>query len=313
MANVDLSIIIPSKNNKSKIAAIIKKLAAETENLDIEFIVIDMNSSDGGVLEALNVIKDSGIRGCVIQSGGSTVSSALNTGIYKASGKYITFVYPSRLYKDYFTDYFSAAEERKADFIFAAPETKDGNRILVSDNVSGTDVLVSLVKSSIVMAFTAVMFDREFLVRNGIRFYEECTLGYAEAFIYNVLLHSPKVAYSKTKLERDHLNGLEKNDAISASNNCFERLDAMVKVFSAAKELHKDDKVLLNTLEYNELPAVAMGCVDKLLDEGFKYSSIKKLLKSKKYDSYIEFSMDTPASLRNKIIIWKTLPWFYKP
>ena len=71
MANVDISIIIPSKNNKAKIAAIIKKLASETENNGIaaEFIVIDMNSTDGVVLEALNIIKENNLRGCVIQSG----------------------------------------------------------------------------------------------------------------------------------------------------------------------------------------------------------------------------------------------------
>ena len=53
MANVDLSIIIPARNNKAKNASIIKMIADETRDLDVEFIVIDMNSTDGGVLEAL--------------------------------------------------------------------------------------------------------------------------------------------------------------------------------------------------------------------------------------------------------------------
>ncbi len=315
MANVDISIIIPSKNNKAKIATIIKKLASETENNGIaaEFIVIDMNSTDGVVLEALNIIKENNLRGCVIQSGGSTVSSALNTGIYKSNGKYVTFVYPSRMYKDYLGEYYSVAKEKNADFVFAAPETKDGNRILVTDDITGTDMIVSLVKSSVLMAFTAVLLERRFLVDNGIRFYEDCSLGYAEAFIYNVLLHSPKIGYSGMSLVRDEISGQNKDEISLKSNNCFERLDAMVKVFGEAKEYHKNDKVLLNTLEYHKLPSVAMSCVDKLLSEGFKQSSIKKLLKSKKYDRYIDFSMDTPFELRNKIIIWKTLPWLYKP
>lgn len=313
MANVDISVIIPSKNNKAKTAAIIEKLSAENENIKAEFIVIDMNSTDGGVLDALNLIKRKKLLGCVIQSGGGTVSSALNTGIYKANGKYITFVYPTRLYKNYIPEYLSAAEEKNADFIFAAPETKDGNRILISDGVTGADIAVSLIHSSITMDFTAVMFRRKFLIDNDIRFYEECTLGYAEAFIFNSLLHSPKVAYSEIRLERDHLNGLIKEDAVNVTNNCFERLDAMIKVFSTAKECHKNDKVLLAAFEYQKLPAVVMSCVDRLLTEGFRYSSIKKLLRAKNYDRYLDFSRYTSSSLRNKIILWKTMPWFYKP
>lgn len=315
MANVDISIIIPSKNNKAKTAAIIKKLSCEIDKngISAEFIIIDMNSTDGGVLEALNIIKENKLRGCVIQSGGSTVSSALNTGIYRSSGKYITFVYPSRLYKDYLGDYLSVAKEKNAEFVFAAPETKDGNRILITDDITGTDIVVGLVRSSVIIAFTAVLFDREFIVKNNIRFYEDCTLGYVEAFIYNVLLHSPKVAFSKTNLVKDEISDSAKNEISSGSNNCFERFDVMIKVFAAAKELHKNDKVLLNTLEYQKLPAVAMGCVDKLLSEGFKQSTIKKLLKSKKYDIYIDFSIETSSDLRNKIIVWKTLPWLYKP
>ncbi len=312
MAKSDISVIIPTKNNKSRTSAVIEKLSAENENIKIEFIVIDMDSSDGGVLDVLNVIKNRGLSGYVIQSGGGTVSSALNTGIYKASGKYITFVYPSRLYKNYIFEYFSLAEEKSADFIFAAPETNQGNRILISDGVTGADVAVSLIRSSIVMDFTAVMFNRQFLIDNEIHFYEDCRLGYAEAFIYNALLRSPKVAFSKINPERDYLNESVK-DTPCAGNNCFERLDAMIKVFSSAKEYHKDDMVLLEALEYQKLPSIIMNCIDKLLSEGFRASSIKKLMKNKGYDRYLDFSKYTTADLRNKILIWKTVPWFYKP
>ena len=67
MANVDLSIIIPARNNKAKNASIIKMIADETRDLDVEFIVIDMNSTDGGVLEALNMMKTGNLKGSVIQ------------------------------------------------------------------------------------------------------------------------------------------------------------------------------------------------------------------------------------------------------
>lgn len=313
MAKADISVIIPSKNNGRKTVEIIDKLSSENENINIEFIVTDMNSTDGGVLWALNMIKQKGLSGYVIQSGGGTVSSALNTGIYKAGGKYITFVYPSRLYKNYISEYFSLAEEKGADFIFAAPETDEGNRILISDGVTGEDLVVSLIHSSITMDFTAVMFNREFLIDSGVRFYEDCRIGYAEAFIYNVLLRSPKVAFSKIKPERDYKNEAIGDNASNVGNNCFERLEAMIKVFSVAREYHKDDKILLEALEFQKLPSVIMNCIDKLLSEGFRSSSIKKIMKNKDYDRYLDFSRYTKSDLRNKILLWKTVPWFYKP
>ncbi len=313
MAKADISVIIPSKNNGRKTVEIIDKLSSENENINIEFIVTDMNSTDGGVLGALNMIKQKGLSGYVIQSGGGTVSSALNTGIYKAGGKYITFVYPSRLYKNYISEYFSLAEEKGADFIFAAPETDEGNRILISDGVTGEDLVVSLIHSSITMDFTAVMFNREFLIDSGVRFYEDCRIGYAEAFIYNVLLRSPKVAFSKIKPERDYKNESIGDNASNVGNNCFERFEAMIKVFSVAREYHKDDKILLEALEFQKLPSVIMNCIDKLLSEGFRSSSIKKIMKNKDYDRYLDFSRYTKSDLRNKILLWKTVPWFYKP
>lgn len=313
MANVDLSIIIPSKNNKAKTVAVIKKLSEEIRNIRPEFIVIDMNSTDGGVLETLNVIKENDLDGCVIRSSGGTVASALNTGLFKATGKYITFVYPSRLYKNYLNDYYACAEEKNAEFVFAATENKDGYKILVSDGVTGADLAVSLIRSSINIDFTAVLFQREFLTEKGIRFYEECTLGYAEAFIYNVLLHAPKVGCSKISLERDNSGEQMKDNTAAVTKNCFERLEAMTKIFTLARELHPNDKVLLNAFEYQKLPEITMSCIDKLLSEGFKHSSIRKLMKSKQYDKYLDFSMDTSSSLRTRVILWKTLPWFYKP
>ena len=313
MSNIDISIIIPSKNNKAKTAAIIKRISEEMPDVRIEYIVIDMNSTDGGVLEALEVIKKNDLTGCVIQSGGGNVSSALNTGIYKADGKYITFVYPTRLYKNYLADYYSAAVEKQADLVFAVPQRAEEARSFVPDSITGTDIAVNLIRSKMVIEFTAVMFEREFLLKNNIRFYEECTIGYAEAFIFNSLMYDPIIAYVDKDLERDLVNSLSKDESAGVSNNCFERLDALLRVRETMRHCHRNDIVLLDSFDYQKLPSVIMSCVDRLLNEGFSAGSIKKLLHNKHYDKYLELSSDMPISLKKKIIIWRTLPFAYKP
>ena len=313
MADVDLSIIIPSKNNKAKTAAIIKKISDETAGIEVEFIIIDMDSTDGSVLESLNMIKTRGLRGCVIQSGGSTVGSALNTGLFKSCGKYVTFVYPTKLFKNYISSYFITAEEKEADLIFALPKSDEPPKNPVPEGITGADVAVGLVRSSIVMDFTAVMLNREFLINNHIRFYEDITMGYAEAFIFNALMYNPVIAKVDMLLERDFYNSLAKDDTSNQSNNCFERLDAMIRVWDTVRLRHRNDTVLCNTFQYNKLPSVAMSCVDRLLSEGFGRSSIKKLLQTKKYEKYIDYSADTPAQLKKKIIMWNLMPFAYRP
>ena len=311
MANVDISVIIPSKNNKNTTAKIIQKIAENTKGLEVEYIVIDMNSTDNSVLSALNEIKKHNLRGCVIQSGGSTVSSALNTGIYKSDGKYITFVYPSRLYKsDYISSYYKTVEEKNADIVFSAPKTE-----LVSaemDSIGGSELAVGLVKSVISMDFCAVMIRREYLLENHIKFYEECTTGYAEAFVFNALIFEPKIAYSDTKLERDRMD-IPQKDELSPKNSVFSRIDAMLKVYETIQLSKRGDTALNNAFEYNKMPSVVMSCVDTLLKDGFPYSAIKNSLKLKGYDKLLKFSRHTPPKLRIRILKWRFMPKLYKP
>ena len=311
MANVDISVIIPSKNNKNTTAKIINKISENTKGLEVEYIVIDMNSTDNSVLSALNEIKKHNLRGCVIQSGGGTVSSALNTGIYKSDGKYITFVYPSRLYKsDYISSYYNTIEEKNADLVFSAPKTE-----LVSaemDSIGGSELAVGLVRSVISMDICAVMIRREYLLENHIKFYEDCTTGYAEAFVFNALIFEPKIAYSDIKLERDRMD-IPQKDELSPKNSVFSRIDAMLKVYETVQLSKKGDTSLNNAFEYNKMPSVVMSCVDTLLKDGFPYSAIKNSLKLKGYDKLLKFSRHTPPKLRIRILKWRFMPKLYKP
>ena len=306
MANVDISVIIPSKNNKNTTAKIINKISENTKGLEVEYIVIDMNSTDNSVLSALNEIKKHNLRGCVIQSGGGTVSSALNTGIYKSDGKYITFVYPSRLYKsDYISSYYNTIEEKNADLVFSAPKTE-----LVSaemDSIGGSELAVGLVRSVISMDICAVMIRREYLLENHIKFYEDCTTGYAEAFVFNALIFEPKIAYSDIKLERDRMD-IPQKDELSPKNSVFSRIDAMLKVYETVQLSKKGDTSLNNAFEYNKMPSVVMSCVDTLLKDGFPYSAIKNSLKLKGYDKLLKFSRHTPPKLRIRILKWRFMP-----
>ncbi len=312
MGVVELSVIIPSKNNKHHVSDIIKRISAELSGIEVEFIVIDMNSTDNSVIWALEEIKRSDLRGCVIQSGGGSICSALNTGIYKSDGRYITFVYPSRQYKNYFQDYLSTADDCAADFVFALPPAQGAaQKTALSGSVSPSKLLELLINSRVSIDFTAVMLKREYILRNHIKFYEDCSYGYAEAFIYNVLLYDPKTACSDIRLERCEDSPVARETA-PGNVNCYERIDAMLKVYENIKLQRKDNIALTELFEGQKLPSVIMSVVDILLKQGFSYSAIKRSFKQKGYSELLRPTGRTSPELRRKLLQWKLLPWTYK-
>lgn len=312
MSNVDISVIIPSKNNKSKTAGIIKKISDEIKGISVEFVVIDMDSSDGGVLETLDLMKKKRLFGCVIQSGSGSVSSALNTGLYRCSGKYVSFIYPTRLYKNYISEFFDTAEKSKADFVFSSPVSSGENKNSVPESLFGADLAADILQSKIKADFAAVLIRREFMIENRIKFCEECNFGYAESFLLNLLMYNPECEYVNINLERDYDNEVVKEENAPLAKNGFERLDAMLQVYDTAKKRQGNNKRLIEIIEYNKLPSLVISCIDMLIKEGFSSSSIKKLLRSKHYDDYIKSSNDTPYLLRRKIFVWNTSSWVYE-
>ena len=69
MPDIEISVIIPVKNIDKYIPAIIQNLTQELTDRSIEFVVVDMYSSDKTMLSALKAIKASGQSGFVIQNG----------------------------------------------------------------------------------------------------------------------------------------------------------------------------------------------------------------------------------------------------
>lgn len=323
MANIDLSIIIPSKNNKKKISRIICDVAASLENTEAEFIIIDMNSTDKSVITALDTLKKNNLRGYVIQNGSGNVSSALNTGIYRSNGKYISFLFMNRLYKNYLSDFLYTADNSNADFVFYANEETKAKLTLkdvfreksknkeqyTSDSVW---LLCQLLRSDIYFDFNTVMFRREFILEKGIKFYEDFNYGYAEAFIYNTLLNSPEIACCETKPEYDNINSTANDEAVP-NTSCYGRIDSMVKIYENSLSLHPDNRYLNELFEYRKLPAVVMSVIKILTKGEFSYAAIKRSFKQKGYNKLLKTSRLTPPELRKEIFIWNKLPWLYKP
>lgn len=316
MNDFDVSVIIPTRNVGSKISDIIKAIAENTKNLKIEFLVIDMNSTDNCVINSLRTIKSNGYRGIVLQNGSSSVGSALNSGVFKSTGKYVTFVFPRSLYSGFIADYYTEAEQLSADFVFGADgenqPLSDAARLSLS-NIGGINLAMGLIKSIVPIKFSAVMFKREFLISRHIKFSEEFEHGYSEEFIYRALLSEPKIAFAKSPIVRDVKNQAPKADSKTSQQaaTIFERIDAMLNIFELIEIKYKSDELIYKLFEYQKIPETIMFCVDTLLNSGFSVSSVKNAVKLKGYDEHLKYSSVTTPKLKRDIVLWKRLPKLY--
>lgn len=317
MSSVRVSVIIPTRNVAENIANIIKAVSKNCIGLDVEYLIIDMNSTDSTIRNALNAIKASKLNGFVLQNGNSTVGSALNTGIYKASGKYISFVFARTLYSDFIPSYYELAEKKGADFVFASSKLSDKEAKALAvglNNIKGEDLATAIARSIISVEIPAIMLRNDFVQSNRILFSENCRRGYAEQYIYKIALSNPKTAFSEFKLKKDTENQApikESND--NKELHILERVDAIREIAELVEARFGNDRELCELFRYEKLPDVIMNCVDTLLKNGVKPSSIKTAMKIKRCDEMLEVSKNAPSSLKKRVFIWKKFPKLYKP
>lgn len=318
MQQTQLSIIFPVKNIEQVIEGILRFAADQAESLDAEFIIVDMGSTDRTVLQAVQFIKSRRLRGFVIQNGDSTAAAALNTGLQKAAGDYVTFIFARRLYLNFIPGYLDTALRTGADFVYGC-ESEEGVRTAERRMISravrqpgGLSVLRGAVAGSVKVDISAVLISRKFLGDNAISFCESCRYGYSEEFIYRCLFAAAQVAQSPTLIRRDGIFELKRGKQKPAGESIFQRAEAMLRVLDAVRASGGDPE-LIRLFEKEKLPEVVMDCVDVMLREGNGYGAVKACLRDAGYDGYLVPDRRMDRSLLKRVLLWRTVPWMYAP
>lgn len=311
MALTQVSVIIPMRNMAKEIESILRSTAEQINNCLIELVIVDMGSSDGSVLTALSVIKELKLSGCVVQNGNGKLGMAFNTGIYKAAGEYVTFLFPHRLYRDYIQGYYTTGKEHNADIVFGTAASAV-NTIFEDISAKGTDMVLDIIHSKANIDIGAIMLKREFLLNNQIRFCEDCSFGFSEEFILRALLYTNSVCQSTTVMRRDKINEIPGRAINHVGNLCFEKVSAMQRIYEVVKYRHKGNRKLQDAFVYEKLPDTVLSCVDIMLNEGLGYNAIRGAIKLKGYDDLLVSSKSTGALLHKNILVWKMIPWMYQ-
>ena len=308
MLLTEMSVIIPMSNMEKEIAGLIRSAAGQVAGLAAEFLVVDMGSQDNSILCALTAIKELKLRGFVVQNGSGTIGSAFNTGIYKAAGDYLTFLFPRRLYRDFIPEYYETAKANEADVVYGTP-AGEKTRAGIS---TGADTVLRLIQGKESLDIGAILLRRAFLQEKQVFFSEECTFGYAEEFILRALLNAEKVCQSPAQMQRDPMLELPEEQTVPVGFHCFERVEAMKRILDIVKAQHEKNEELKECFLQQKIPDTVLSCVDILLHEKMGYNAVRGALHLKRYDAYLKPGKAASVSLRRKLITWQLMPWMYR-
>jgi glycosyltransferase involved in cell wall biosynthesis len=313
----ELSILIPTQNVEKEIAEIIAFAAEQAKGIDAEFILVDMGSTDKTVLEAVLQIKKLNLRGFVVQNGISNVPAALNTALQKANGKYVTFFFARRLYRGHLPVFLEIANRLNSDFVFGCvtkEELRAAERYAISTVIrrpSGAHYIREIIHKERKIDIAAVLLRRDFILAKQLSFDENCPFGYAEEFLFQVLLRSDFLAQAPVLLCREKDIELKRGRTEPVGLKIFSRVGAALRVLDTAKSFCAESE-LPAQIEKNWIPLVIMDCIDIALRDGINYRSIKDYLFTAGYEKFLVPDRRSDRSLKLRIVTWRTAPWLYR-
>lgn len=321
MQTPELSIILPVRNLENEITGILRLLAGQTLHLDTELIVVDMGSGDQTILEAVQFIKDEKLRGFVIQNGSGNVSAALNTGLQKSTGEYVTFIFARRLYRDFIRGYLETMRRTGADLVFgsvgeaaakqAERKTLAAGRVVRKED--GAYFVREIIRGNVRLDISAIMLRRKFLLERQICFQESCSNGYAEEFVFQCLLLAKNIIQSPTVLKRDRIFELKRGKASAIGRDIFQHVEAMLRIQAIIETDCRHDAELSDLFTCEKIPLTVMHCVDIMLKEGNGYNAVRGYLKVAGYDRLLVTNRRTSRDLKRRVRYWKLIPWMYQP
>jgi glycosyltransferase involved in cell wall biosynthesis len=315
----DLSILIPVKNIEQEIPGILQFAAQEAQGISAEFIIVDTGSGDKTVLRAVQLMKQLGLNGFVIQNGESAIPAALNTAVQKAGGRYLTFLFARRLYGGFLPRFLEAAGRSGADFIFGCTskeEVRAAERRVISSAVrqpKGSLFAEEILRRNSGGDIAAVLVRRQFLLDREISFSDSCVYGYAEEFVFCCLFCADSVVQAPVLLTREPACELKRGKQAPAGRAIFQRVEAMLRVLDVAKAQYGGERELLRLLEKEKIPRTVMDSVDVLLREGSSSRAVRACLRISGYSRLLTVDRWTDPALRRRVLLWKTAPDFYRP
>lgn len=276
-----VSIVVPVHNGVGCIERCLESIEAQTFR-DFEIVCVDDGSTDGtlGALEDLQA-RWGNVRVLSKDRGG--VSSARNSGMAEARGRYLLFVdADDAIEPDLLEETLSVANTTGAHMtIFGFSECYEGASARVpremcsQENLQGRSFALSELADTSTTLVTPnvwrILFDRRFLEENGLSFHEDLQTSEDLAFIYEALLCSPRIALVDKRL---YLYSRDNSTTLTRSERGVAGLQALEHIRRFGEERGGFDdaamrhfvNLVLDTLRYALSTAYSAGEFQALYD-----------------------------------------------
>ncbi|MDY0016288.1 MAG: glycosyltransferase [Candidatus Delongbacteria bacterium] len=256
----DISVIIPAYNVGRYIASTLESLRKQTFG-DFELIVINDGSSDN-TLEIVNSFKNVfAARLNVIDQKNSGVSRSRNAGIEISHGKYICFIDgDDTVEPDYLQLMYERITSDDCDMVYCGYREvlTDGSVLrnysdryrFCEDIACGSSVLEKYLRGETYMYIWSIIFKRELIFSNNIRFRKDISYGEDQIFNFQALAKADKVSCVKKEL----INYLRHDSGTMQNLNNLKYLSILRSLYDLEKEFekNKERKEILNALKYDK-------------------------------------------------------------
>lgn len=283
-----ISVIIPCYNSEKYIEKTLKSIINQTFK-EIEIIIVDDGSKDNSISVSRGILCHKSIPFKIINQKNSGVSKSRNIGIENCEGKYVymidsdDFIEPT-----FFEKMYKKLEEENLDIIFSGHDRLDesGNISFLYDKrysyidgvLEGKQVLENVIKNNMLLWTGSIIYKKELLDINNIRYTENCTNGEDQEFWMKALMNAKRVSTVNEILA--HYLQRKKSITHSPSLKRFTTLGAITRTKKYMSSLGIDREII-KLIDENKYQKEFIYNFSSIAIESSNIKHLESIIKSK--------------------------------
>ena len=211
MSEIKLSVIVPTYNSSNTIERLIHSLSNQIFK-DFEIVFIDDNSIDNTVDVIVKTLESSNITyNLIVNETNKGPGYSRNRGLEKANGDYIVFIDSDDIVReDHLSTFYDSIEGHDSVFVKGLKVDNEGNlfdfkvdrfdsiiELSIRNNhiIKATDIINLEMLMEIPFSFVLMLYKKEIILNNDIRFNEEFNYGEDTEFAIRYLSNCDDVKF----------------------------------------------------------------------------------------------------------------------
>ena len=323
-----VSIILPIYNTEKYIENTLNSIINQTFT-DYEIIIINDGSTDQSPEICEKILTKNNINYKIHHQENKGVSSARNKGLENVKGEYIIFVDgDDQIHEKHIESLYTNLKKENTDFAFTQMIIKKGKKTITPSDaykaIKGQKILTGyqLIKHELMMdipfRFCQIMYKKQIIKENNIKFSENVTYGEDTEFALKSLLYAKTIAYT----EQATYYYLQ-NDTSSTSQSFLERFN-FIKILEDLSKYYHDYKMpkeelldypylqeIIDLIENYRIPKAIFGNLMYLFYKDYPFTEAMEKMEEINYQERLR--RFKPYTKKDLIFLFKTQIFLLNP